>query len=110
LTGDKFGAIYIDQEFKKWLQKLIPRHYRSLDPCNANQKISAHATEGGQMRTLMKKFDILKKRFKTDTDEMTLNLPEPLNKLTIEGIVSEGEITITKYVSSVLVLQDANSS
>jgi hypothetical protein len=57
------------------------------------------------MRTLMKKFDVLKKRFTADTDEMTLELPEPLNTLTIDGIVSEGEITITKYISSLSVVR-----
>lgn len=49
------------------------------------------------MRTLMKTFDTLKKRFEKDTDDMILELPHPLNTLTIEGIVSEGMLTITKY-------------
>jgi hypothetical protein len=55
------------------------------------------------MRILMKSFDRLKKRFGADDYDMTLSLPEPLDKLTIDGIVHEGEITITKYVSSSLI-------
>jgi hypothetical protein len=48
------------------------------------------------MRELMKKFDGMKRKFRSDYRSMRLDLPEPLQNLTIEGKVRGGEITITK--------------
>jgi hypothetical protein len=94
-AGDKYGSIYIDQNFKHWLSDLLGKYYQELDPGNAGQKISAHATEGGQMRAMMQEFDAIKRSFNQNSADIKLDLPEPLNDLTIEG-VSDGEFTITK--------------
>jgi hypothetical protein len=47
----------------------------------------------------MKAFDAHKRTFSNNTHEMKLDLPEPLDKLNVPGKVSEGELTITQYVS-----------
>lgn len=46
------------------------------------------------MRQLIKEFDAEKKRFSNSTTVIKIELPEPLDKLTIEGRVNEGELTI----------------
>ena len=51
------------------------------------------------MRQVMKKFDAHKKLFSNNVHEMKLDLPKPLDKLNISSKVSEGELTITQYVS-----------
>ena len=74
--------------------------YSKLDPGSAGQKISAHATEGEQMRKLMKKFDERKKKFsRNDARDIPLDLPKPLENLNIPGKVLGGQLTITAYVA-----------
>jgi hypothetical protein len=75
------------------------RHYRALDPRGTAQKISAHTTEGKQMRAVMKAFDGQKRKFSNNVRDVKLDLPEPLDNLNIAGKVSEGELTITGYVT-----------
>jgi hypothetical protein len=48
------------------------------------------------MRAVMKKFVIHKELFKRDTEDIILDLPDPLKELTIPGRVKEGEIIIPK--------------
>jgi hypothetical protein len=95
-TGAKCGSVYIDGAFKDWLQKLIgDKNYRELDPRNASQKISSHATEGRQMRQLMKQFDTLKRDFNKGEPDKGIDLPDPLDDLSVGDNVEEGELTIT---------------
>jgi hypothetical protein len=49
----------------------------------------------------MKAFDAYKKIFPNNAHPMKLDLPA-LNKLSISGKVSEGELTIAQYVSLML--------
>jgi len=70
-------------------------NYQELDPRNASQKISSHATEGKQMRAIMKAFDGYKRKFGKDHRDMKMDLPEPLDDLNIENKVVGGELTIT---------------
>jgi hypothetical protein len=94
--GAKCGSIYIDEAFKRWLKKLIgDENYKELDPRNASQKISSHATEGKEMRALMKAFDSCKRKFSRDHRDMKMDLPEPLDDLSIGNQVVGGELTIT---------------
>lgn len=95
-TGDKCGAIYIDIAFKKWLRELLgEKHYSKLDGNLNLDRISLYATEGKAMRKLMKSFDDLKKRFCKGHRDMPLDLPPPLENLTLSPGVNEGEIIIT---------------
>jgi hypothetical protein len=103
ILGDTCGSSFIDLEFKKWLYDLIgPEYYRKLDPRRFNFNSGSHDVESGQMRELMKKFDGIKRKFRSDYRNMRLDLPDPLHNLTIEGRVRGGEITISKYVMSKL--------
>ena len=52
------------------------------------------------MRELIKRFEVKKKLFSSSSGDITLELPEPLNKVTIEGRVREGELTIKWQASS----------
>ena len=47
------------------------------------------------MRQLIRAFDARKKVFANGIGPMLLDLPGPLNGLTIEGKVREGELTIS---------------
>jgi hypothetical protein len=94
--GAKCGAVYIDGAFKSWLKEQIgDENYKELDPRNASQKISSHATEGKQMRALMKTFDGYKRKFSEDHRDIKMDLPEPLDDLTVGKQVLGGELTIT---------------
>lgn len=46
----------------------------------------------------MKTFEGYKKRFAKHTRDTKMDLPEPLDTLSINGKVVRGELTITKYV------------
>lgn len=85
-------------EFKKWLHTLLgDRHYRMLDPNLQASKIASHTTEGPSMRDLMARFEQLKHNFTIDSAEnFYLDLPRPLDNLTILGAVEDGEITLTR--------------
>jgi hypothetical protein len=66
-----------------------------LDPRNASQKISSHATEGKEMRELMKLFGGYKRKFSKDHRDIKMDLPEPLDDLTVGTKLLGGELTIT---------------
>lgn len=51
------------------------------------------------MRAVMKAFDGQKRKFSNNVRHVKLDLPEPLDNLNIAGKVSEGELTITGYVT-----------
>ncbi|ORY13860.1 hypothetical protein BCR34DRAFT_253204 [Clohesyomyces aquaticus] len=95
-TGKKCGASFVDQTFRNWLYDQIGEdNYNELDPRSDSERISAHATEGGQMRLLMQAFDPHKKAFKGSSADMHIPLPEPLDTLNIPGIVEDGELLVT---------------
>lgn len=48
------------------------------------------------MRELMKKFEAHKKAFTQSSPEMRIDLPKPLDRLTISKVVDRGELIITK--------------
>lgn len=97
-TAAKCGSVYIDRNFKRWLKRLLgDRNYQKLDPTNASQKISGHHTETDKMRTIMKTFDAYKRKFAKHSRDTKMDLPEPLDTLSIIGKVVKGELTITKY-------------
>ena len=74
-------------------------HYAEIDPVNAKQRrISLHAGETGVMRQLINQFNFKKAVFSNSTtSDIKLDLPAPLNTLTIEGRVKEGELVIYRY-------------
>jgi len=99
ILGDKCGSIFIDLEFKKWLRTVLGEgNYLLLDPDSEGQAITPYAREGRAMRHIMREFDLFKREFKNDGRDIKMDLPEPLNTLTIPGRVDEGELIITKFV------------
>jgi len=101
-TARRCGSQFINFEFKKWLQKLIgEKNYAAIDPNTVMGKITSHVTEGKAMRDLMTKFDNRKKRFTGLKDDVIrLEMPAPLEKLTIHGKVDEGDFVIPPCVNS----------
>lgn len=98
-AGAKCGSSYIDQNFKRWLNRIIgDRHYRVLDPRSAGQQIGAHTMEGRHMRQVVKRFDEKKRLFSNKANEIHLDLPNPLNTLNITGRITQGDLRITQYV------------
>ena len=99
-TGRRVGSIFIDRRFKQWLRVLIgDANFLQLDTNAQLNKIGSHSTEGRSMRQLMNSFETLKKSFARNTPDMHMELPYPLDNLTIPRRVDSGEITITKYVT-----------
>lgn len=98
ITGGKFGSAFVDLNFKRWLRDEVlgPEIYGEIDPINARQqRMSPHAVETGAMRELMKQFEIEKKAFKiSGPDEIKLDLPAPLDNLSIDGRAGAGTLTI----------------
>ncbi|KAE9364684.1 hypothetical protein N431DRAFT_110243 [Stipitochalara longipes BDJ] len=95
-TGSKCGSIFINLAFKKWLRDLLgEKLYKLLDPTQLFTKIRSHDAEREGMRELMKRFDVLKKRFTKSQGSMTLDLPAPLENLELDSRVIGGEIEIT---------------
>ncbi|KAH0558447.1 hypothetical protein GP486_004893 [Trichoglossum hirsutum] len=95
-TGRKCGSIFIDIAFKMWLKALLgDKYYQMLDPIQQAYKISSHHTEGRSMRELMYSFSVFKKKFKKDSRVMKMDLPKPLDNLTLDDRVIGGQITIT---------------
>jgi hypothetical protein len=94
-TGGRCGSIFIDQAFKQWLRRLLTdEFYLQLDPqADFN---NMYGIECETIREIMKKFDIIKKDFRQDGEDEFLDLPKPLNNLTLPGRVDGGQITITK--------------
>jgi hypothetical protein len=73
------------------------KNYQMLGPNTELNKITSHTTEGKAMRELMKESDTCKRRFrKVYNQNIHLDLPAPLDNLTIPGKVDGGEITITR--------------
>lgn len=101
-TVRKCGSIFINIKFKEWLKDLLgDKNYQRLDPNTELNKITSHTTEGKAMRELMKEFDARKRGFRKDyNQDIHLDLPAPLDNLTIPGKVDGGEITITSAVMS----------
>ena len=98
--GSKCGSIHIDNEFKRWLSKVLGQHYRNLDPKPFQSNVNTHSIEGAQMRIVMKAFENLKRSFGGhDGKHMRIELPTPLEDLTLpDGPVKLGKLTITRYV------------
>ncbi|KAF2827326.1 actin-like ATPase domain-containing protein, partial [Ophiobolus disseminans] len=96
-TGGKCGSIFINRAFLKWLRsELGESYYRELDPNLDIDKDAFHASESPAMRYLMQEFDERKQTFDRDSGDFRLDLPEPLADLTIDGVVNQGEITVTR--------------
>ena len=96
-AGDKCGSIFINMEFKKWLRKLLSREqYEKLDPNLDIEKFATHASETPSMRALMKEFDQKKRQFGLDGQGCQLELPEPLENISIPGRVNQGLLTIRR--------------
>jgi hypothetical protein len=94
-TGDKCGSIFIDDAFKEWLRNILgAKHYRTLDSRSTKNRIRSHATESGEMRAIMKVFDPYKKKFTKDGRDFKLDLPEPLDNLSLKDHIIDGELTI----------------
>jgi hypothetical protein len=68
----------------------------STDPNLDIDKEAFHASESPAMRYLMQEFDGRKQGFKRDSGPFFLDLPSPLDDLTINGIVNEGEMMIPR--------------
>jgi hypothetical protein len=82
------------------LKQLIgDKNYHQLDPDADFERVSSHTAEGPRIRYVMSQFIAEKEQFGKDRDDlgnMSIDLPEPLNNLTISGVVKDGEITITE--------------
>ncbi|CAI6331925.1 unnamed protein product [Periconia digitata] len=100
-TGRKCGSVFINMHFKKWLRDHIGEaNYKMLDPNMEENKISSHSVEGKAMRELMKEFDDQKQRFDGEMKEdIRIDLPHPLQHLSIAGKVNKGEIAIPWQVN-----------
>lgn len=70
--------------------------YHVLDCHGDGERISAHATEGAEMRHIMRQFEGHKRAFHGASSNMLIELPNPLHNLSIDEIIDEGELTITK--------------
>lgn len=96
-TGQKCGSVFINREFLKWLRdKLGIENYQKLDPNLDIDKEAFHASESPAMRYLMQNFDERKQSFDQDSGDFYLDLPEPLENLTIDGVVNQGEMLIPR--------------
>ncbi|KAK4962668.1 hypothetical protein LTR10_000295 [Elasticomyces elasticus] len=97
------GSVYIDAAFKMWLRDILGAdHYSKLDPANRGQPIKPHSIETCAMRELIKRFEVQKTRFSTNTYDVKIDLPAPLDRLDIPDRVNEGELTIYKDEMRVL--------
>lgn len=95
--GASCGSVFIDTAFKRWLLRIIgPEKYTQLDPYYSGNKIYAHSPESGEMRELIKRFEVQKKLFSRSTRDVKIDLPGPLSGLDIVGRVREGELTIKR--------------
>ncbi|KAH7085513.1 hypothetical protein BKA63DRAFT_598156 [Paraphoma chrysanthemicola] len=96
-TGRKCGSIFINRAFLKWLRDILgEQNYRQLDPNLDIDKDAFHASESPAMRYLMQKFDERKQGFDRDSGDIYLDLPDPLDALTIPGVVDQGQMTIPR--------------
>jgi hypothetical protein len=108
-AGGKCGSIFINRAFLRWLRgQLGEQNYRQLDPNLDIDKDAFHASENPAMRYLMQKFDDRKQAFDRDSGDFYLDLPEPLDALTMSGIVNQGEMMIPRY-SIYIILSQINA-
>jgi hypothetical protein len=94
-TGAKCGSIWIDDAFKKWLRTILKDKYKVLDPRDTKNKHRSFATEGPEMRAIMKVFDTYKRKFSKEARDVKLDLPEPLDTHNEKNHVIDGELVIT---------------
>ncbi|KAJ8111356.1 hypothetical protein OPT61_g6033 [Boeremia exigua] len=100
-TGQKCGSIFINQEFKRWMRGWLgDEHFRKLDPNLDVDRNATHAAETPAMRDLMKMFDAKKKNFTytSESHDIRLTLPPPLQNLTIPHKVHQGLVIIPKEI------------
>lgn len=96
-SGLKCGSAFIDTEFKRWLRdELGVANYAKLDPMNAHRRLTAHTLESGPIRRLVQDFIIRKQAFTQTSQDIRIDLPEPLSALNMENRVREGELTISR--------------
>ncbi|KAK5082464.1 hypothetical protein LTR05_007611 [Lithohypha guttulata] len=94
-SSGKYGSAFIDIAFKRWLRHVLGDDcYAKLDPLNARTRISTHSVESGPMRKLLEQFIVKKQLFSNSTQNIKIDLPEPLNMMDKEGRVRQGELTI----------------
>lgn len=70
-----------------------------MDPSSTGQQIGAHATEGKNIRQLVKAFDVKKRAFANQLQDMKLDMPSVLDKIHIPRKLVSRELTMTKYVN-----------
>ncbi|KAG4439732.1 hypothetical protein IFR05_004810 [Cadophora sp. M221] len=93
--GARCGSIFIDFAFKRWLRDFIgPELYSNLDEEYFNDKIGSHDREGEQIRSLMKKFEVYKRKFHHNHRDIKMDLPEPLEHLNLQDRIHEGLLII----------------
>jgi hypothetical protein len=69
--------------------------YQELDQAQLVTKISSHDAEGERMRTLMRRFDVHKRKFMKGHRDIKIDLPAPFEDLDMDNRVVGGQITIT---------------
>lgn len=97
ISGRKCGSALIDTAFKEWLRGVIGKdRFTELDPYNAGQqRISPHTAESAAMRSLIRQFCSRKEAFTNQNRApIKLDLPAPLDSLSIAGRVDQGELTL----------------
>lgn len=91
---------------------MLGERYKWLDPRSTRQTISPFASEGKDMRELMKKFDEYKRLFHTNAEDTRFFMPKgtpprasdgrqqpqsnDLHHTTVKGVLNEGQLTINK--------------
>jgi hypothetical protein len=94
-SGRKCGAVYVDRAFKYWLRTLLgDQKYKELDQDADFNKGTSFSSESQQMRMLMARFDVLKKRFSSKPRDSRLDLPDPLANFNMPGKVNKGQVVI----------------
>lgn len=91
--------------------------YNKLDPANRShdEDISPHGGETGAMRELIRRFEDHKYTFEQDQQQdIVIDLPAPLDGITVEGYVDQGALRIKQYDSTTanveLVLTESSST
>jgi hypothetical protein len=84
-------------EFKRWLRQLLTdEHYRKLDPDPEFRNLGSHTVERKAMRELMDAFNAHKENFGSGSDDIHMDLPDPLDSLDLPGRVDRGGIKIPR--------------
>lgn len=102
--GARCGSSYINAAFKQYLKKQLEDDYRALDAGSHGQ------AESGKMRKLMTQFESIKKRFHERSPEMRVDLPSPLDMLSVRGRIDEGDVRIPKLRSRSTFLSTLSNS